>query len=79
MAGDHNGKVPTDKMSEVVGQMEREHGPVLIGLWVHADGTIRWRTPKTGDPQTDEILARGWLDKLREVVLATPPKSPLAL
>lgn len=77
MAGD-NGK-PTDKMSEVVAKMEQDCGPVILGLWVHADGTIRWRMPRTGDPQTDEILARGWLDKLREVVLTPPQKSPLAL
>lgn len=75
----------TDKMSEPNGEARPslandavvQHGPIIFSVIVHADGTVRWTSPKTGDPMTDEILRRGWLDKVREI--ATAPPSPLAI
>jgi hypothetical protein len=55
------------------------HGPVIFSVVVHADGTVRWTSPKTGDPMTDEILKRGWLDKVREIATVPPRPSPLAI
>ena len=56
-----------------------QHGPIIFSVQVYADGTVRWRSPQTGDPMTDEILKRGWLDKVREIATAPPTRSPLAI
>jgi hypothetical protein len=56
-----------------------QHGPIIFSVVVYADGTVRWRSPQSGDPMTDEIIKRGWLDKVREIATAPPIRSPLAI
>lgn len=46
-----------------------EEDAVVFRIVVMRDGSMSWKTPRSGDPMTDEILARGWLDKVRETIL----------
>ncbi len=52
---------------------------VLFRVLFTADGVLEWESVRTGDPQTDEILLRGYFDKIREAVLdaAKRGSSPL--
>lgn len=58
---------------------ESAKGPVIFAVQVYASGAVTWQAPKTGDPMMDEIILRGWLDKVREIALTPPSRSPLAI
>lgn len=49
---------------------------IVFRVVVYADGTMDWKTQHTGDPLTDELLARGWFDKVRETVLEAMMRPP---
>ncbi len=43
--------------------------PVAFRVTVYATGQMEWKMTPTGDAMTDELLLRGWLDKVRETIL----------
>lgn len=43
--------------------------PITFQVTVYGTGQLNWKSPKTGDPAIDEMLLRGWLDKIRETIL----------
>jgi hypothetical protein len=69
--GDGNIRRITEKLKEAADEEK-----VVFRLVVYTDGTMDWKTPHTADPLMNELLARGWLDKLREVVLAAMQQPP---
>lgn len=72
-----DGKVVGLKSARALAEAVAEE-QVVFRIIVYADGTMDWKTPHTADQLTNELLARGWMDKLREAVLAAmqhPPSS----
>lgn len=64
------------RLREAAKQLDEEK--VAFRIVVYTDGTMDWKTPQTGDPLTNELLARGWMDKVRDVLLTimkNPPSS----
>lgn len=49
---------------------------VLFRILFTADGGLEWESVKTGDPMTDEIMLRGFFDKIREAVLDAAKRGP---
>lgn len=72
--GDGTKLVSLDKLKQAAKQIDDEK--VIFKIVVNSDGTMEWKTPRTGDPLMDEILARGWIDKARETLLQAR-QSPL--
>lgn len=47
-----------------------EHGPIVFQVRLFADGHLDWKAPNSPDPAMNEILFRGYFDKVRETILA---------
>lgn len=73
-ARDGSNLVVLDKLKQAAKQLDDDQ--VIFKIVVKSDGTMEWKTPRTGDPLMDEILARGWIDKARETLLQAR-QSPL--
>lgn len=43
--------------------------PVVFSVTVYEDGQLEYTCQTLGNPAVDEIILRGWLDKVREGVL----------
>lgn len=46
-------------------------GEIAFKVIVYVDGQMEFSMKSTGDAPTDELMLRGWLDKVRESVLAS--------
>lgn len=46
-----------------------EHGPVVFEVRLFADGHLAWKSPQSADPAMNEILFRGYFDKVRDAIL----------
>lgn len=49
--------------------IEATHGPLVFQIRLFADGHMEWTSPKSGNPMTDEIVLRGYLDKTRDAII----------
>lgn len=70
-----DGKVHELKVARGLADAAAEE-KVVFRIVIYADGTMDWKTPRTEDPLTNEILARGWLDKVRDTLLAAMSQPP---
>lgn len=58
------------KVVELRPDIEQEHGPLVFQVRLFADGHLDWKAPHGPDPGMNEILFRGYFDKVRETILA---------
>lgn len=49
--------------------IEAVHGPVVFQVRLFADGHLDWKAPNSADPAMNEILFRGYFDKVRHTIL----------
>jgi hypothetical protein len=62
------GKVSTLRPAPL--DIANEHGPVVFEVRLFADGHLSWKSPQSADPAMNEILFRGYFDKVRDAILA---------
>ena len=74
MSVEGKGPVSLHKLREAAKQLDEEK--IAFRIVVYTDGTMDWKTPDAGDPLTNELLARGWFDKVRETILAAMQQQP---
>jgi hypothetical protein len=43
---------------------------VVFEVRLFADGHLSWKSPQSADPAMNEILFRGYFDKVRDAILA---------
>jgi len=67
-AGDGN-KV-TELRPVVAPDIEQQHGPVVFQIRLFADGHLDWKSPQSPDAAMNEILFRGYFDKVRDTIIA---------
>jgi hypothetical protein len=63
-----DGKKITE-LRPVPADIEAQHGPVVFQIRLFADGHLDWKSPHSPDPAMNEILFRGYFDKVRETIL----------
>jgi len=63
-----DGKKITE-LRPVPADIEVQHGPVVFQIRLFADGHLDWKSPQSADPAMNEILFRGYFDKVREAIL----------
>jgi len=49
--------------------IEAVHGPVVFQIRLFADGHLDWKAPNSPDPAMNEILFRGYFDKVRDTII----------
>lgn len=49
--------------------IEATHGSLIFQVRLFADGHLDWNAPQGPDPAMNEILFRGYFDKVRETIL----------
>lgn len=71
MSADGKGPVSLTKLREAAKQLDEDQ--IAFKVIVYLDGRMEWKGPDVGDPLTNELLVRGWLDKVRETLLQAHP------
>lgn len=56
-------------LRSVVSDIESQHGPIVFQIRLFADGHLDWKAPNSPDPAMNEILFRGYFDKVRETII----------
>lgn len=64
--GDGDGKVT--QLRPAPSDIASGHGPVVFQVRLFADGHLDWVTPVSQDPAINEIIFRGYFDKVRETI-----------
>jgi hypothetical protein len=49
--------------------IEATHGPLVFQVRLFADGHLDWKAPQSQDLAMNEILFRGYFDKVRDTIL----------
>lgn len=49
-------------------EIANHHGPLVFQVRLFADGHLDWVTPVSPDPAINEIIFRGYFDKVRETI-----------
>lgn len=48
--------------------IEAVHGPLIFQIRLFADGHLDWRSPTGPDPVVNEIMFRGYFDKVHDAI-----------
>lgn len=57
------------ELRPAVSDIESQHGPIVFQVRLFADGHLDWKAPNSPDPAMNEILFRGYFDKVRETII----------
>jgi len=67
MSGEDGKKVT--ELRPAPADIANEHGPLVFQIQLFADGHLAWKSPQGPDPAVNEILFRGYFDKVHDAIL----------